>query len=291
MAKGTKAPVFPGFTPLSDRIFVRKGEETKGPKPPSHPRVIVIYGWGDSLPKHILKYAEGFQKLYPHAKQLVVLAPIFQAFLDDISRRSKQMEPIIHEIFPEGSEDAADGSVLFQVMSNTGGVNYAATLNAYRELYGRPMPHVLTVYDSTPGSPVFDWTNLKIWSYAMALGTAAWFPWPFIVTRVLWGMFLCTTHSIDFIMGRETAPKFSKRVFYDKEYETKQASRIFLYSKEDILIPWYQLEQNIADTRAAGYQCDGIMFEGSGHVGHMRMHPEQYWKAIENAWNSAVDRL
>lgn len=62
------------------------------------------------------------------------------------------MLPIIHEVFPKDTKDASDGSVLFHALSNSGFINYSATLNAYNELYNRPMPHMFTVHDSTPGT-------------------------------------------------------------------------------------------------------------------------------------------
>ncbi|GAB0132187.1 hypothetical protein EsDP_00000630 [Epichloe bromicola] len=69
-------------------------------------------------------------------------------------------------------------------MSNTGAVNYATTLNAYQETFGHSMPHQLLAMDSTPGSSDLSWGNVTRWSRAMALGAAAWFPWPFAVTPI-----------------------------------------------------------------------------------------------------------
>ncbi|KAF4967421.1 hypothetical protein FSARC_5034 [Fusarium sarcochroum] len=289
MSKKARPDKFPGFTALSDRIFIRKGEESADAKPTAgHPRVIIIYGWGDALPKHILKFADGYRQLYPQAKQIAVLAPISKGFLDHVSKRSEEMHPVIHEAFPEGTPDASHNSVLCHVMSNSGCGNYAATLNAYKDLYNRPFPHQLTVWDSGPGDPTFTWENLKCWSNAMAIGTASWFPWPFFVTRCIWGLFLSAIHFHDYVAGREPTPIFSKRVCFDDSFQTKQSLRLFLYGKEDVMIPWQQIEQNVADMRECGFESDAVVFKGSGHVGHMRNDPEKYWASIGEAWAKAA---
>ncbi|KAM0543810.1 hypothetical protein ACHAPJ_012117 [Fusarium lateritium] len=289
MSKKGRRDIFPSFTALSDRVFVRHGEASaSAASTVGQPRAIIIYAWGDALPKHVLKFADGYRQLYPQAKQIAVLAPISKGFLDHVDKRSKEMHPVIHEAFPEGTPDASNNSVICHVMSNSGCGNYAATLNAYKDLYNRPLAHQLTVWDSAPGDPTFTWENLKCWSNAMAIGTASWFPWPVFVTRCIWGLFLSAIHFHDYVTGREPTPIFSKRVCLDESYETKQSSRLFLYGKDDIMIPWQQIEQNIADFRKNGFQSDAVQFQGSGHVGHMRENPEKYWGSIEEAWAKAA---
>lgn len=285
MSKVEKRQVFPGFTALTNQVFVREAETSGLEKPPAgHPRVIIIFSWGDAVPKHILKYSEGFSQLFPHAKQIAVLSPIFQAMRQDVDQRTKNMTPVLENAFPEGTED---DDVLLHVMSNTGGINYAATLNAYKQKYGRPLPHRLTSYDSTPGGLDFTWENLGRWSYAMALGTAAWFPWPFMFTQCIWGVFLCANRAVDHFSRRETAPRFSLRAMLDRSYESKDASKLFLYSQEDKLISSVDIEENMAESRKNGFHVEGVMFKGSGHVGHMRMFPDEYWDAIEEAWKNS----
>lgn len=287
MSKVAKRPVFPGFEPLSEQVFVREGEIPQDEKPPSgHPRAVIIFSWGDAIPKHILKYTEGFAKLFPYAKQIAVLSPIFQAMRQNIDQRTKNMLPVLEAAFPHGTDYVTDNAVLMHVMSNTGGINYAATLNAYKEKYGQPLPHRLTSYDSTPGGLDFTWENLSRWSYAMALGTAGWFPWPFVITQSIWGVFLCVNRVVDHVSSTETAPQFGVRAMLDPAFTSHQATKLYLYSKEDKLISSVHIEENMAESKQGGYKIEGKIFEGSAHVGHMRMFPEEYWGAIEKAWNN-----
>ncbi|KAI1024806.1 hypothetical protein LB503_007055 [Fusarium chuoi] len=285
MSKSTSPSRFPGFSPLSDRVFVRPGETPTGTDPnPEHPRTVVIYGWGDAPPRHISKFTDVYRQLYPHAKQVAVLSPIYKGFVDHVAKRTEAMLPVIHEVFPN---DTSDGLVLFHAMSNSGTLNYSATLNAYKETYNRPMPHTLTVYDSTPGSPYLTWDNLKRFSHAMAIGLAAKLHLPFIVTQVLCAWFFVLIHVFDYLAGRESAPKFSHRIFTDEQWESKKSTRLFLYGKGDILIPWQHIEGYMAVSREAGYPSEGQVFE-SGHVGHMKKDPEKYWGTIQHSWARAI---
>ncbi|KKK14873.1 hypothetical protein ARAM_002839 [Aspergillus rambellii] len=280
-------PSFPGFTALSDQIFVREGEPAAGAQAPKDPRVIIIFGWGDAQPKHVTKYADGFGQLFPGSKQIAVLAPIYQALWRSMEQRVEAMKPILDATFPSTSFPRAedhDDSVLVQVMSNTGGINYAALLHAYEITYGKPFPHRLVTFDSTPGSTDLTFDNLGRLSLAMALGTASWFPWPFVVTQCIWGVFLFAVNVIEKIVGQESAAVQSIKAVQNPKLQSKQAKRLYLYGKQDRIILWSDIEKHIAEARVQGYESECCLFEGSGHIEHMRKHPEAYWGAIQAAW-------
>ncbi|KAF4979045.1 hypothetical protein FZEAL_4676 [Fusarium zealandicum] len=127
MSNAKTHSVFPGFTALSNQVFVRTNEDIgKHELRPQDPRVIIIYSWGDALPKHITKYADGFRALVYHAKQIAVLSPIFEALSLGIDQRTQSMKVVTQEIVVEEIGSVTDDRILFHVMSNTVGINYAA---------------------------------------------------------------------------------------------------------------------------------------------------------------------
>ena len=278
----------PGFTPLSDQVFSRKSALEKGGAPASHPQTILIFGWGDGAPKHVLKYADGYQSLYPHANQFIVLSPIFKAIFSDLSDRSAAMRPLIKHVFPT-SESREDPRILIQCMSNAGGINTAATLHEYRETFGEPLPHQLVVLDSTPGNPCLTLETLERWSRAMAMGVGAYLPWPTVITQGFCAIFLAGHRLFETVIGREAASLFSSGAMNNQVYETTSARRLYLYSKEDDIIGWKDIEKHDAEAKSKGYRTDAVLFEGSGHVGHLRLAPEQYWSAIQGAWKQASE--
>ncbi|KFH43894.1 hypothetical protein ACRE_053120 [Hapsidospora chrysogenum ATCC 11550] len=291
MSRSKKAPPsIPGFTALSDQVFVRNPENPDSePVPAEHPEVVIVYGWGDGLPKHVVKYAEGFRVLFPRSKQILVLSPIAKAMFTDLHQRTQFMMPVVRELFPSGPDaEGAPRRILAHAMSNTGAVNYAATLNGFRELYNAPLPHQLFSMDSTPGSTDLTVNNVVRWSRAMSLGTAGFFPWPFVVTQSIFAIFLFIKGNLDGLRGIESPGGWSWKAANNEAYETREARKLYMYSKEDDLIYWKDIESHAAETRSLGWQADVEVFEGSGHVGHMRMHGEQYWSAILASWNRGV---
>jgi hypothetical protein len=290
---GAVTSYFPGFRAVSDQIFVRDADsapETPTLSNADSVKVLVIFAWGDAQPKHVTKYADGFRSLYPRAKQLAVLSPIYKAIWRTMGQRIEAMKPILDEVFPCTSDEKEqhDGSgVLIHVMSNTGGIAYAATLHAYRNKYGRPFPHRLAVLDSTPGSTDLTLANMKRFALAMALGTAKWFPWPFFVTRGLWAVFLYVLNLIEKVLGRTSAGAESVRTVETPELASVATRRLYLYGKEDRIILWTDIEKHVAKVRERGWKSDCQLFEGSGHVDHMRKSPVAYWKAIQDAWDAS----
>jgi hypothetical protein len=63
---------------------------------------------------------------------------------------------------------------------------------------------------------------------------------------------------------------------------------LYLYSKEDDLVGYKDVEKHAAEARQRGWQAETEMFNGSPHVMHMRQFPDQYWNAISTTWNQAT---
>ncbi|KAL4931429.1 TMEM53 family protein [Aspergillus undulatus] len=292
---------FPGFTRLTDQIFIRDSitDSTPATARPNQPKTIIIFAWGDALPKHVTKYCDGFRTLYPAAKQIAVLSPIMKTITRSMPQRIEAMKRLLDEIYGsksgfnsrEANEDEDKhehtDDVLVLAMSNTGGIAYAATLHAYRQKYGRTMPHRLAVLDSTPGSTDLTFANMKRFSLAMALGTASWFPWPFVLTQGLWAVFLYVVNIIEKILGRKSAGAESLLAIGDPELSSKNARRLYLYGKEDRIILYSDIEKHVAGAREEGWKADCVVFEDSGHVEHMRRDAVRYWGAIQDSWEEA----
>ncbi len=279
----------PGFKKISEQVHVQEGD-------PSSRDIIVIFGWGDAKPRHILKYVEGYRGLFPHARIVLIFSPILKALYQTLEARSQTMLPVIDAVYPEALKSAnstaekSSKRVLLHVMSNTGGINLAATMNAYtKHTGGQLFHHDLLVCDSTPGSTHF-LPNIGPWSRAMALGAARWLPWPFVVTQMMAAMFLGALHGFGWLIGATSAAEFSTLAVNAPRLSDPAAKRLYLYSKEDDIIHWEDIERHAADAQAKGWRVSAEIFEGSPHVGHMRAHQKQYFGAIATAWNETNEK-
>lgn len=285
MATEKAHPSFADYTAVNNQIYVRPSN-TPQDIPRESPTVVLLYSWGDSNPKHVVKYADGYRELYPAARIVVVFGPILKAITQTLPQRSRTMAPVVDAIF-DGSEDTeahARERLMVICMSNTGGINFGSTLHAYRQRYGVSLPHKLLICDSTPGNTEF-FRNVAPWSRAMALGAAKFFPWPFVVTQVMAALFLGTLHGLSALLGITSAAEFSVKAVNDaRGFSNPSAAKLYLYSKADDIISWEDIEEHAADAVSKGYDVALEMFEDSPHVEHMRLHTEQYWGAISSRW-------
>ncbi|KAK4183775.1 hypothetical protein QBC35DRAFT_507305 [Podospora australis] len=294
-----ETPLLETFTRLSPQVFV---QESPSPPPANStdPTTIIIYGWGDALPKHLTKYVAGYRTLFPSARIILIFSPILKALYQTLDARAATMVPVIEAIYgcPITSPNFASRvdeiskkeKILLQVMSNTGGMNCAATFYAFsRATSGKIFPHTLMICDSTPGSTAF-LPNIAPWSRAMALGAVspkslpAKIPGLFTTVQCLAALFLGSLHGLGWILGATSAAEYSTAVVNDPTLSDANAKKLYLYSKEDDIIYYQDIERHAADARTKGWDVTLEKFEGTPHVGHMKAHPQQYWDAISKAW-------
>ncbi|OAA57292.1 hypothetical protein ISF_07213 [Cordyceps fumosorosea ARSEF 2679] len=287
-----ETPSIAGFDSLSDQVFVRDGDhDAAAGTAATDPDVVVIYGWGDGLPQHVAKYAQGYRALFPLAKQVVVLSPIPKAMFTSRAQRRGHMTPVVDQLFGGATTSSSaqpPRSLLLHCMSNTGAINLAATLDAYRARFAAALPHALLVMDSTPGGTDLTWARLKQWSRAMAMGLARLLPWPLVATQAVCGLFLLLNLLWLRLRGQEHAGAWSRVAAKQEAFATKGARRLYMYSRDDDLIAYEDVEEHADESRALGYAVDTKEFYGSGHVGHMRQHPDEYWAAIHQSWMRAA---
>ncbi|KAK3984217.1 hypothetical protein QBC44DRAFT_385919 [Cladorrhinum sp. PSN332] len=301
--KPPSEPLLNSFTRLSKQVYIQT--PSTFPPPPesssssSDPTTIILYGWGDALPKHLTKYVAGFRTLYPSSRLILIFSPILKALYQTLESRAETMIPVIEAIYGPGSYSNLTSAIkthpvkekiLLQVMSNTGGMNCAATLYAFRKATDgqHRLPYTLMICDSCPGSTEF-LPNVGPWSRAMALGASSFLPFiPFVITQSLAAVFLACLHGFGWVVGATSAAEYSVAAVNNPTLSDNSSKRLYLYSKEDDIIHWEDIEAHAADARSKGWSVSAEIFEGTPHVGHMKTHSEKYWKAIDDAWREGV---
>jgi hypothetical protein len=72
-------------------------------------------------------------------------------------------------------------------------------------------------------------------------------------------------------------------------YFTKKSKRLYFFSKADQLVPAAQVEEHAESARKEGFEARLEKFDDSPHVAHARTHPERYWGAVKNFWESVLE--
>lgn len=281
-------PDLPGFEKWSYDAWIRYPVDSTAPIPPSHPRFIVLFGWGDAIPRHVRKYTDGYFALYPYTPQIVTTTLIKRFLWTSKDARAETMNHIVKEVYPPHL--AQDDNVLVQAMSNSGTVLYAATAHKYEKLHGSTLPHRLLVLDSSPGSSVWNRRNVSISDASMCprLGKRHHIPFP--IAWVLCMIAFCTNHIFEVSRGEDFFGLCACKTLTDERYVSPGTRRLYLYGKDDRVIPPKAINEHIALTKEQGAQVDAKVFPESNHVSHMRHHPEEYWAAIAESWQRAISQ-
>lgn len=122
MFRNTNSPQIHGLQAVSNQILVRKPPGCE-PRPAGHPAALVIYGWDDCLPRHVAKYAEGLQSLYPRSREIVILALISKAMFSGTKSRSKHMAAVIDNfsnVFTKKANGKASADSSYDTDDNSG---------------------------------------------------------------------------------------------------------------------------------------------------------------------------
>lgn len=285
----------PGFERWDDILQVRFGRAEKATTtiPPGHPRWILIYGWGDALPKHINKYCEKYRELFPQSTQVLVTCGIKKVcYKARIERRAQLTTRLVAKVFGDiegGSEALESGKILVHCMSNMGGIFYASTLFAFERQYKRPMPHTLLVMDSTPGGTDYTLRNIVLWGGAAALKISRDTPIPFVLANIYSSVLFVPARLRSFRVGQDPPGAWSRKAMNSADYIDPSKTRfLYLYGKDDPLIHASDIESHLAESKERGWEVDVERFDGTSHVGHMRKYPERYWGAVRDSWNQAV---
>ncbi|QRD94848.1 hypothetical protein F9C07_2224026 [Aspergillus flavus] len=266
-----------GFTAITDRVYIHH---------------VCDESPSDTSLKHVSKYSDGYHEIFPHAKIVIVLSRTIQAVTQRHESRIEAMMPVIDIVFPTRCTFRETSVLLLRVMGIriyqsiqsesesystqcriAGAILLAATLVAYqcRQGIDRKFPISMLVCDSTPGAVgIFSSRSLPTWLPFITVTQVQ-----AVVYMVLWANW-----TWEKICRIEPSGIWASRVINDLAVVPVESHRLYMYSREDEIIWWEDLVQAADEAKALGYRAELRVFEGLPHVGHMRLHPEQYWKAV-----------
>jgi hypothetical protein len=314
-AKKTAPPAFPGFKKLSPKIYlyepptvstngsVANGSLSNGHathrKPASPPPdTIILFGWADGSPRHVAKYTDAYQKLYPSARIIAIPSRTMSIFLSSAEATQAAMKPAITALLSSDKISdgrAPPGRVLLHILSNGGAMNLVGFSQAYQAQTNHFLPHVLLVSDSTPGGDKFS-TELMNWARGASSGLISVPPFKFMPKWLVLGLtvvWCVLSIGIPTMFGVVNVATRCRRSINDEKFMgtgKDGGERIYLYSEGDEVIGVHGIESHAKESEGLGWRVKLEKFEKSAHVSHARTHPEQYWGAVTGAWDDAVGR-
>jgi hypothetical protein len=250
---------------------------SKGPeqKFSNTPETIILLTWMDASLKHVLKYALHYREVYPGATILLISSSYHDFIYRPRSTQRANLQPAI----PHLTNKSHTGKTLVHLFSNGGGLNLVNLCELYVQTTGRQLPIQALVLDSCPGRATFSrgsaalLQNLPKQQNLQVLMTALLYP----LLVLFW---LCSQLQPQNIL--ETV----REGLNDPGIVTTAARRMYVYSMQDKIVDYEDVEDHIDEARQVGYKADVLCFEIGDHVGHLKNNGKAYWEAIESLWDN-----
>ncbi|CAG8959230.1 hypothetical protein HYFRA_00012588 [Hymenoscyphus fraxineus] len=267
------------FTQLNHAVYLHQPANTRPPTS-QDPDLILLLGWMDALPRHLSKYAAAYENLYPSSRILIVTTSALDISIYSRAANWKRVEPALEVLY---SLDADGAKILMHLFSNGGAFTGMLLANGYREKMGKVLPVCGMVLDSSPGRTRHEAT-IRAFSLGMPKN---------VVLRTI-GVFLLRVFlvcwRVNDILRRQPNLIDQVRVeLNDPAVFEAGAKRLYVYSVNDDMVEWRDVEEHIKEAKERGYGVEVGRFEGSGHVAHMLFDSERYWGAVERLWGRTLE--
>lgn len=281
MARALVPTAFEGFTRLGPNSYTyeapKSGDPFRDQVSPPHPDVILFMSWLDAQPKHIAKYTEYYKTLFPNAGIILVTASTKDAVMRSKANDTRLYSPIAAAL----QALPANTRILLHSFSNGGISNTALTTLEYNRRSGDPLPIQAHIFDSGPGYPRF-WADIRairaglpknffIRTFATAMLVVA-----YTIYKAIW-----------WAKGLDNPIIMYAKLMNRPDLFPKNVPRAYIYSREDDMVQWKEVENHAAKAKELGYEVRAELFEGTQHVSHMPKDSKRYWGIVESVWKSS----
>ncbi|KAL9579364.1 MAG: hypothetical protein Q9212_005153 [Teloschistes hypoglaucus] len=247
------------------------------------PKLIILCTWMLAEPRHIAKYIEGYQVLYPSVSILIIQSSPLDFLYRGRKALEKCLQPAVVAVRSACSQ-TSKSEILLHVFSNGGSLRTAALFRSYLETTGHPVPLHCTVLDSCPGHAQFH--------LAAQVLFLPWQSQPFYI-RLPIAALLYMAFGLWWIVMlalRLESPFGTLWQGLSNPGEVKETKRVYIYSEADDMVPWYHIEDHAVEAKEKGFDVEMERFEGTGHVGHIRSgNGERYWGIVDRLWRQNLE--
>ncbi|KAK3312810.1 hypothetical protein B0H66DRAFT_643968 [Apodospora peruviana] len=289
-------PTIPAATTSSTSLIPHISSADIGPPPD----LIIITSWTGAIPKHIAKYTQSYNQLFPNTPILVITTSIADLAIHSTKHKLKVLPPAVRYLSTcPGSTTAPQSqssekplpfqNILLHAFSE-GGANKAVCLaQAFLSTTHQRLPIAAFIFDSTPGTPRYS-SNVAAFrrslppnKFAQAVGL----PLGAGILAVTWVVF-------GVVIGYENnLISKTRRALNDSDlWKVEGIPRTYIFSEADDLIWWKDVEEHgVTSANVCGARSLLVRFKKTGHCGHARGHEGIYWGAVRRTWETRGDKM
>jgi hypothetical protein len=251
-------------------------------EPDDGPAIILVLSWMSALPRHAQKYTSVYRSRYPNATIVHITTTLQDMILFTNGARRRELAPALDVIAASktaSSSPQTEPRVLLHLFSNGGAYTAAQLANAYVQKTGSPLPLSAMVLDSAPGRATYQ-SGFRAITLALPRSSIVW-----RIIGICFAHLLLVTLLLFEWCGSGGKIEDARRALNDRHLIDHRAARLYLYSKEDLLVSQSDIEDRAAEAEKCGLGVHSVLFEGSGHVSHAIADPKSYWAAVEKCWS------
>ncbi|KAF2198779.1 hypothetical protein GQ43DRAFT_443043 [Delitschia confertaspora ATCC 74209] len=246
---------------------------------PSHdPKspLILFFSWNAAAAKHIAKYAVGHQQLFPDCQILLIRGNTLDFFRREAAYR-KLNAPAL-EVVKEHVKYG--GEILVHSFSNGGANQLSHFAKSYKQATGTVLPMRAQVLDCSPGIGGYVVSHRAI---VLGLPKTILFR---LFGEIVIHVFLVAIWLTRTLTGRRNPMLPLRERLNDPNLLDQRAPRVYLYSKEDELVPPGEVDDHAKEAEEKGWKVRKVLFQTSPHCGLLKEDAEGYWSAVMDVWNS-----
>jgi hypothetical protein len=247
--------------------------------PTNSPDLILLFSWTGAIGKHVSKYTETYQKLFPSTPILVITTSLKDLCFRSSINKQVRLAPIINHIQKTfGNLE----NILVHCFSEGGSNKAVEFAEAYHTFVGEKLPCMALCLDSTPGNPRF-WNLCNAFKRSLPHNRIVRASGLVVGSVVLGGAWALYT----VVKGREdNVISKTRQRLNDENFWSLDIPRAYLFSKSDDLIEWKDIKEHADDAAGRGVPTRQACFVKSAHCGHIKEDADEYWKVVMTTWES-----
>jgi hypothetical protein len=270
---------------LSGEISLYEPQDTADAADASAPSLIILCTWvGGATPRRINKYTSQYRQLYPGASILILTTNVQNVAFRPLSMVRSGLKPAcesIRRILTRASDTNDRPGTLLHMFSHGGGgtgSQLALAMKASDDQGALFFANLRIILDCCPGDDSLNKSygaaqvsvpnNLA----AQLLGKALLYPAMSVINGLQNAGVLRSIRDLRALLN-------------DPNTFGPSARRLYIYTKDDPVIGWTDVQTHLQEARSLGYHAEQVLFEHGAHCGLIMENPGRYWGAVRKFWN------
>ncbi|KAJ5359342.1 uncharacterized protein N7496_011755 [Penicillium cataractarum] len=278
------------FHTIGESIHLHESPARSLPDPAS-PSLVILCTWvGGATPRRINKYLAQYQEIFPTSSLLLITTNVPDTAFRPLTWIRANLKParnaINRIVGREIGQNTVESSsrqrgILLHLFSHGGGniaSQLALSMKAEPDRGALFFSNLRTIIlDCCPGDDTFERmyaaTRVSVPQTPVAqfLGKTVMYPALAVVNGFQQAGLVRAVKDLRDILNAPSTFGSTPR-------------RLYIYSKEDIVIGWEDVQSHLEDAQNRGYSVGQVCFEQGPHCGLVMEDPNRYWDAVKNFW-------